>query len=102
MPIDIERDPIISLGQLARRLPPVNGTSTNISTAWRWTRKGIRGIVLETVEVGGKTCTTWQAYLDFSTAIGKAKRGEPVSTQTARMHKRVRNARQVLEAAGIN
>ncbi len=36
------------------------------TTCTRWTRKGVRGVKLETVQVGGRPRTTEQAVLDSS------------------------------------
>lgn len=99
--IDIATDELLTLGQLAKRLPSIRGAKPNQSTIWRWVHKGIRGIRLETVAVGGRTCTTWDAYLEWATAI--AERGPIVSASTPapRRANRVRNAKQILESAGI-
>lgn len=100
--IDFETDDLITVGQLAKRLPSIQGARPNQSTIWRWMHKGIRGVRLETIAVGGRTCTTWKAYLAFANAIAGGRGPTPSSaTVSPRTVKRVRNARQVLEAAGI-
>lgn len=99
--IDIVADELITLGQLAKKLPPIQGARPNQSTIWRWVHKGIRGIRLDTVAVGGRTCTTWDAYLAWATAIADRGPIPSILPASPRKAKRVRNARQVLDAAGI-
>lgn len=104
MAIRIDLDELLLLGQLVRRIPPIGGARVNISTAWRWANKGVRGIMLETVQIGGRTCTTWQAYLDFAAAIASSRVDARPSTlvPSGRKQKHIKNARQVLVDAGIN
>ena len=49
------------------------------TTCTRWTRKGVRGVKLETVQVGGRPRTTEQAVLDFIRRQTEAERGLPPS-----------------------
>lgn len=98
--IDIQRDTLISLSQLARRLPSTNGGKVNPATTFRWAVTGLRGHKLEVIHVGGRMLTTWEAYEQFAAAVASGRAPEPV-VQSPRQVKRVRDARKILAEAGI-
>lgn len=98
--INLQRDTLISLSTLARRLPSTNGGNVNPATTFRWVVKGLRGHKLEVIHVGGRMLTTWEAYERFAAAVASGRAPE-VAAPSPRQAKRVRNAKQILEAAGI-
>jgi hypothetical protein len=51
----------------------VTGRRPNLSTGWRWSTKGCRGIRLETVIVGGKRLTTVEMVRAFIRATTDAR-----------------------------
>ena len=51
----------------------VTGRRPNLSTSWRWSTKGCRGIRLETVIVGGKRLTTLEMVRAFIRATTDAR-----------------------------
>jgi hypothetical protein len=53
------REELLSLAQAAERLP----NHPHISSVWRWCLRGIRGVRLKTILVGGRRYTT-VAYLE--------------------------------------
>jgi hypothetical protein len=70
MSIDPWTEDLLSLSQAARRLPRLRaGRPVSPSTIWRWAAHGIRGIKLETIPVGGRTCTSAQALRRFFKAL---------------------------------
>ncbi len=44
MPIDIQKEQVVTLTEATRILPRVNGKGPAICTLWRWCRKGLRGV----------------------------------------------------------
>ncbi len=42
------------------------------STLWRWASAGLKGIRLETVKIGGATCTSVEALERFFAALNNA------------------------------
>jgi hypothetical protein len=58
-----------TLTQLAKR------EDVAVSTTWRWTRRGIRGIRLETLRVGGRDYTTDTLWARFVLATTAAANG---------------------------
>jgi hypothetical protein len=59
----------ISLAALAER------EGVDQSTAWRWARRGVRGIVLENFVIGGRCFTSEEAFARFVQATTAAMAG---------------------------
>lgn len=74
------------------------------STVWRWIRKGVRGVKLETYVEGAQRYTTVQALDRFRERCTAAANGESVSTGTRTASQRLRaieQAEAALEREGI-
>jgi hypothetical protein len=56
---------LISFAEAADRLRRRNGKKTHVATVHRWASKGVRGIKLEFLQVGGVRCTTMAALERF-------------------------------------
>lgn len=56
---DFRNESRISLADLSRQ------ENVNISTIWRWTLRGVRGVVLESFSVGARRFTTLEAFHRF-------------------------------------
>lgn len=65
--IDIYEEPLITLSEAAKLLPGRPAAST----LWRWSR-GLRGVRLATVLIGGKRYTNRSAIQKFSAALTAA------------------------------
>lgn len=64
--IDTTAESVLSLSQAANELPRRRrGRKTHVSTLFRWTSAGCKGIVLETIQVGGTRCTSREAIQRF-------------------------------------
>lgn len=93
MSIEIGQD-LLTYGQAAQLLP--KGSRPSYSTFWRWWNRGIRGVKLETVLVGGKRYTTAAAMQRFAEALsGREQTSSPNASRTAA---RRRNARSTEDA----
>jgi len=67
MSIDLNREQLISLAELARNLPRRRrGRPVHASTVHRWRARGVDGIRLECVRIGGAWCTSREAFQRFS------------------------------------
>jgi hypothetical protein len=56
---NIAAEPPITLRQATRLLPHRRaGKPTHVTTLYRWAVRGLRGVKLETVQVGGTLCTS--------------------------------------------
>lgn len=64
---DLLRESIITMSEAARRLPiRRRGKPLHVNTLHRWAHKGCRGVVLETVMIGGSRCTSVEALRRFT------------------------------------
>jgi hypothetical protein len=67
---------IISLSQAAKLMPRLRcDRPCNPSTIWRWCTRGVRGVRLESIRVGGTTATSQEALARFLEAINKQANG---------------------------
>lgn len=64
--IDLKRETVIPLTEALRQYVP---TRPYPSTGWKWVSTGVRGVKLEVVKIGGKTCTSREAVERFLSAI---------------------------------
>ena len=59
-------------------IPPRNsGRKLGRATVWRWTTRGVAGVVLRTVNIGGSPATCAEWLNDFFETIAIARRGQP-------------------------
>ena len=64
--IDVVREKVFPLREAPSSLPRCRaGRKTHVATLFRWASKGLRGIRLETIKVGGSTCTSAEALQRF-------------------------------------
>jgi hypothetical protein len=76
--IDTFTEELIPIKDLARELPGQSGKPVHWMTVGRWCRDGLRGIFLESVNVGNQRCTTRQAWARFVEAQTRVvDAGEP-------------------------
>jgi hypothetical protein len=78
--IDPAKEHLLSLSKAARKLPRLrNDRPVSPSTLWRWATGGLRGVRLETIKVGGSTCTSAEALARFFIALSgaRAPQGSP-------------------------
>ena len=82
--IDVQTEQLLTIGEAARSLPG----RPNLSTLHRWRQRGIRGIALETILIGGQRFTSREAlqrFFDASTAAadGQIAPSRPSVARTA-------------------
>ncbi|MFO0905859.1 MAG: DUF1580 domain-containing protein [Pirellulales bacterium] len=76
----------LTLAQLAR------SQGVNTATAWRWALKGVRGVKLESLTVGGRRVTSAEAFDRFVTATN------PEATATQRVKSPHQRQKEIREA----
>lgn len=86
MTIDITHDQLLDFGSAAKLLPSESRPS--YTTWWRWCRRGIRGVKLETVLLGGRRFTTADAMKTFVTALTSGGSGHRPTTSEPRLARR--------------
>ena len=67
MMIDLASEAVITLAQATKHLPRRRrqDKKPHVSTVYRWATAGARGVVLETLRVGGTLCTSIEALQRF-------------------------------------
>ena len=59
--INSQSEQLLTLAAAAREVPGRSGRGVSVSTVWRWTLRGVRGVKLETLMVGGIRHTSREA-----------------------------------------
>lgn len=82
--LDLCEETPLSLSQVAKRLPPNRGGKpVHVSTVMRWITKGVRGVRLEAVRLGGRWVSTAEALQRFSDCLTAARYdSDPAVTAT--------------------
>jgi Protein of unknown function (DUF1580) len=76
--IDSTTETIISLADAAKELPRRRrGRRVHVSCVYRWSSVGCKGVVLETIQVGGTRCTSREALQRFFESLS-----QPVQVRT--------------------
>ncbi len=79
-------------------------TPPHASTRWRWANVGVRGVVLESLNIGGVTYTSVEAWRRFRDALNQPKpKPSPVKTIRSRKQRiaSTEKAEAILAARGI-
>ena len=76
--IDVANESLITLGDTPKHLPRrPSGKTIHKSTAHRWASRGVRGIVLETIKIGGTIYTSKEAIQRWVKATWPAVKKTP-------------------------
>ena len=82
--IDVTKEAAISFNA-ARKFPELqrDGKRPDIATIYRWASRGVRGVRLEAVQIGGTRCTSHEAVKRFLQKLTEenapASEAEPVA-----------------------
>lgn len=72
--IDISNDELLTLSAAARHCPRYRlGRKPHVATLRRWSTRGCRDVVLETIETPGGRCTTVAALQRFFNHLSAAR-----------------------------
>jgi len=78
--IDIINENLIPLREVPKHLPPrPTGRRIHISVVYRWITRGLGGIRLESVKIGGTTYTSKEALQRFADQRSTAKHDSSTS-----------------------
>ena len=99
--IDPNSETLLSLADAARILPRRRGgKKPHISCLYRWTTAGCKGILLESIQVGGTRCTSREALARFFERLTCAD--DPRSDRTpSRCERAAAAAERELEREGV-
>lgn len=90
---------IVTFTEATKLLPPINGRRPCASTIWRWARKGIQGIRLESMRIGGRYVTSAEALERFAIALAEVG-ANPDTGPTLRPRPKVRHPHDRQQAIG--
>ena len=97
--IDIKDEEVLTLKDAAAILPRRRrGRKPHISTIYRWATRGLKGLRLETLQIGGTLCTSVEALQRF---FEQLTRSTPQDTPPASRRRSIAQAESELNDAGI-
>ena len=100
--IDIHNEHPLTLSDAADSIPGRTGSGVHVSTTWRWAQRGIRGVRLETILIGGIRYTSREALQRFFESTTAAADGITPSARTPSQRQRaIRQAERELKDSGI-
>lgn len=82
--IDIATEEIFPLNDAPKHLPPRRGKVIHVSTIHRWVQRGLKGIRLEVVQVGGSRHTSLPALQRFFDRLGDPNTRPAVGNSASR------------------
>lgn len=85
----------LTLSQLAR------SQGVNTATVWRWATKGVRGVKLESLTVGGRRVTSAEAFERFIAETNPEATATPPAPTPHQRRKAIEAAERELQEAGI-
>jgi hypothetical protein len=102
MGIDPNTEALVSLTETAKFLPTRRaGKKPHVSCIYRWTTAGCRGVVLESIQIGGTRCTSREALARFFRKLTAGDVADVPRTRTAAQRARATaRAMSELEEAG--
>lgn len=94
--VDFLLEDRLTLAQLARE------EGVHLSTIWRWTLRGVRGVKLGCFSVGGRRFTTRQAHRRFAEACTAAATPDaPLARTNRQRDAAISKAERALKDLGI-
>lgn len=96
--IELRTETLIALRDAPKHLPArPGGKRLHISAIYRWITKGVAGIVLEAVRVGGTTYTSLEALQRFAERLSQPAQRVPVPVTTTARRVARQGAQRALE-----
>jgi len=100
--IDIRAEPLIPLRQVAAMRPAGRkGRPLHVATVYRWATRGIRGVRLEVIRLGGSLYSSREAVQRFADRLSAAPPGAEGREGTCRRHDSAARAADELSTLGI-
>lgn len=99
--IDPQHETLVSFADAAAVLPRRRGgKKAHVSTVYRWAQAGCRGVILESIQVGGTRCTSHEALARFFEALTYGETA-PLRRSPAQRRRAAEAAERELTKAGI-
>jgi Protein of unknown function (DUF1580) len=94
MPIIVTSEDLLPINGVPKFLEKRIGKRINLSTVYRWKTRGICGVRLETVSVGGGSFTTPDAMNEFFAKSTRAKQQREIADMRSKQESSTYAARQ--------
>lgn len=99
--IDLTTETVLSFKDACKKLPKRRaGKRPHIATLYRWATRGLRGIQLEYIQIGGTMCTSMEALQRFFDRLG-AKEVPKVGPSSTSRNSQIQQAAQRLRKQGV-
>ena len=99
--IDIQIETVVTFAEASKNLPKRRaGKRPHVATLYRWAQQGVRGVKLETIQVGGTLCTSLEALQRFCERCTDPSSRPPSSASKSR-EREIKKAECELAEAGI-
>jgi hypothetical protein len=97
--IEMNCENLISLREVPRHLPTrPNGKRVHISAIYRWVSRGVRGVKLEAIRIGGTMYTSTEALGRFGMRLNDAARSAQLPPDSPARKRQVDQASQRLRS----
>ena len=98
--IDISTETVLTLTEAAKRLPQRRrGSRPHVATMYRWAQRGVKGVRLEALQVGGTLCTSLEALQRFFDILSEPR--APAPNKRPDRQREIDAAERDCERAGI-
>ncbi len=95
--IDLQSESLLSLPAAAKSLPG----RPHIASLYRWFQRGVHGVKLETILVGGKRFTSREALQRFADCLTAVDAGNPTPADSRRRQQEKQQAKAKLDKARV-
>src|SRR5436190_1517418 len=97
--IDCQSEHVISFAQASDESPRRRkGRKIHVSCFYRWSTVGCRGVILETIQIGGNRCTSREALQRFFERLTEPVQARPASGPVGRGRTNAQRQRAAAEA----
>jgi hypothetical protein len=101
MSIDAATETLLTLAEAADRLPRRRrGRKLHVSTLYRWTVSGCRGVILESIQIGATRATSAEALQRFFDRLTQPASSPPLTRSMVRRQRQSEAAARELERFG--
>ena len=101
--IDPLTEHVVSLTQATKDIPVRRrGKKPHVSCLYRWTKTGCKGVILESIQIGGTRCTSREALARFFRRLTDGNDSTPQERRSpARQRRAVEAAERELMREGL-
>jgi len=100
--INMFEEELLTLREAVTKLPRRRrGRKPHVSTLWRWATRGLRGVRLEVIRVGGTLCTSREALQRFCEKLTEQQEAARTTSARKSREKGIADAEAELSRDGM-